>query len=215
MISDVNEESCRQTADEIAGKYKAETMFSRLDVTSFEEAGALVKKILDKWGRIDILINNAGITKDDLLMKMKEEDWDKVISVNLKGSFNCIKACVRHMMKNEYGRIINIASVVGQMGNAGQANYSASKGGLIALTKSCAREFASRNITVNAVAPGFIKTKMTEVLSDDVKEKLSQQIPLKALGEPDDVAAACAFLASDDARYITGQVLAVNGGMYM
>ncbi|MFH1283202.1 MAG: 3-oxoacyl-[acyl-carrier-protein] reductase [bacterium] len=215
VIADIDNELADKTASEIIDKFKVEVLSSSLDVTNFDQVAELVKKILDKWGRIDILINNAGITKDDLLIRMKEDAWDKVLAVNLKGSFNCIKACVRPMMKRESGRIVNIASVVGQMGNAGQANYSASKGGLIALTKTCAREFASRKITVNAVAPGFIRTRMTEVLSEEVKQKLSEQIPLQCLGEPMDIANAVAFLSSDEASYITGQVVAVNGGMYM
>ncbi len=167
------------------------------------------------FGRVDILVNNAGITRDGLLMRMKDEDWDAVLNVNLKGAFLCTRAAFKVMSKQRYGRIINIASVVGQMGNAGQANYCASKAGLIGLTKSNAREMAKRSITVNAVAPGFIATAMTDALSDKVRAELTAQIPLERLGSADDIANAVVFLASESAGYITGHVLSVNGGMYM
>jgi 3-oxoacyl-[acyl-carrier protein] reductase len=170
---------------------------------------------LDKFSRVDILVNNAGITRDNLILRMTEKEWDTVINVNLKGVFNCTKAASRTMLRQRSGKIVNIASVVGQMGNAGQANYSASKGGVIALTKTCAREFASRNITVNAIAPGFIRTAMTEKLNEEAKKKLAEMIPLTRLGEAEDIAKAALFLCSEDASYVTGQVLAVNGGMYM
>jgi 3-oxoacyl-[acyl-carrier protein] reductase len=176
---------------------------------------ALFAATLAEFGRLDILVNNAGITRDGLLMRMKEEDWQAVIDTNLKGAFLCTKEAAKVMTKARWGRIINITSVVGQMGNAGQANYCASKAGMVGLTKSAARELAKRNVTVNAVAPGFIVTDMTEILSDKVKEQLLQQIPLERLGSVDDVAHAVCYLAADEAGYITGQVLAVNGGMYM
>ncbi|MED3660365.1 3-oxoacyl-[acyl-carrier-protein] reductase [Ureibacillus sp. FSL K6-8385] len=175
----------------------------------------LMKKALEEFGSIDILVNNAGITRDNLLMRMKEEEWDEVIQTNLKGVFLCTKAVTRQMMKQRSGRIINIASVVGVTGNAGQANYTAAKAGVIGLTKTAARELASRNILVNAVAPGFITTEMTDALPEDVKTSMLSQIPLGKFGKPEQVAKAVVFLASDDAEYITGQVLHVDGGIAM
>ena len=174
-----------------------------------------INKVKEKYGKIDILVNNAGITKDNLIMKMSEDDFDAVIATNLKGAFNCIKHVSRQMLKQRGGRIINISSVSGVMGNAGQANYCASKAGIIGLTKSVARELGSRGITSNAVAPGFIRTEMTDVLPEDVKKAMGEQIPLKHFGETKDIAEAVAFLASDEAAYITGQVLHVDGGMAM
>jgi 3-oxoacyl-[acyl-carrier protein] reductase len=185
------------------------------NVTVAADAERMVETAVATFGRVDILVNNAGITRDALLMRMKDEDWDAVLSVNLKGAFLCSRAVAKVMTKQRSGRIINIASVVGQMGNAGQANYCASKAGLIGLTKSNARELAKRNITVNAVAPGFIATAMTDVLPDKVKEELIAQIPLDRLGSSDDIANAVLFLAAEASGYITGQVIAVNGGMYM
>ncbi len=213
-LCDVNEETLKETVSEIES-IGSEAVYSLANVVSGKEVEEMVDKVIDKWGQVDVLINNAGITRDGLLLRMKEEDWDAVLSVNLKGTFNVTKSALKYMMKKRSGRIVNIASVIGVMGNAGQANYAASKGGVIAFTKSVAKESASRGITANAIAPGFIKTKMTEVLSDDVKEKLTQLIPLKRLGEPRDVANACVFLASDMASYITGQVILVDGGMIM
>ena len=175
----------------------------------------MIDGIVKKYGRLDILVNNAGITKDNLIMKMSEDDFDAVIATNLKGAFNCIKHVSRQMLKQRGGRIINISSVSGVMGNAGQANYCASKAGIIGLTKSVARELGSRGITANAVAPGFIRTEMTDVLPEDVKKAMGEQIPLKHFGETKDIAEAVAFLASDEAAYITGQVLHVDGGMAM
>lgn len=185
------------------------------NVSDYAACEAMFKEIIAEFGSVDILVNNAGITRDGLLMKMSEEDFDAVLDTNLKGTFNCIRFVARQMIKQRGGRIINMSSVSGVLGNAGQANYSASKAGVIGLTKSAARELASRGITVNAVAPGFINTEMTEVLSDKVKEGAVAQIPLGRFGETEDIANAVAFLASDAARYITGQVLNVDGGMAM
>ncbi|MCI8505996.1 MAG: 3-oxoacyl-[acyl-carrier-protein] reductase [Lachnospiraceae bacterium] len=185
------------------------------DVSDFKAAEDFFKMVVDWYGRIDILVNNAGITKDGLLMKMSEEDFDRVVGTNLKGAFNCIRHVSRQMLKQRSGRIVNISSVSGVMGNAGQANYSASKAGVIGLTKSAARELASRGITVNAVAPGFIDTEMTQALSEKVKEQACVQIPFGRFGRPEDVAEAVAFLASEQTGYITGQVLCVDGGMAM
>ena len=185
------------------------------NVTVAADVEKMFEAAVEKFGRVDILVNNAGITRDALLLRMKDEDWDAVLTVNLKGAFLCSRSAAKVMSKQRYGRIINIASVVGQMGNAGQANYCASKAGLIGLTKSNARELARRNITVNAVAPGFIATAMTDVLPEKVKEELTAQIPLERLGTADDIANAVLFLAAERSGYITGQVIGVNGGMYM
>jgi 3-oxoacyl-[acyl-carrier protein] reductase len=185
------------------------------DVAKSSDADALFAKATEAFGRVDILINNAGITRDGLLMRMKEEDWDAVLETNLKGAFLCTRAAAKVMTKQRVGRIINISSVVGEMGNAGQANYCASKAGLLGLTKSVARELARRNVTVNAITPGFIVTDMTDELSDKVKEGLTSQVPLGRLGSVDDISHAVIFLASDQAAYITGQTLGINGGMYM
>lgn len=185
------------------------------DVTDFDTCEDMVKKAVDKFGKIDVLVNNAGITKDNLLMRMKEEDFDKVINVNLKGTFNMTKNVISYMMKQRKGKIVNISSVVGVSGNSGQANYAASKAGVIGFTKSVAKELASRNILANAVAPGFIETDMTDVLSDAVKESIHSQIPLKKMGKAEEVANAVYFLGSEENTYITGQVLNVDGGMIM
>lgn len=190
-------------------------VLSQADVSSAEAVDTMIKQTLDEFGRIDILVNNAGITRDNLLMRMKESEWDAVINTNLKGIFHCTKAVARIMMKQRTGKIINMTSVVGMMGNAGQANYAAAKAGVIGFTKSMAKELAARGINVNAIAPGFITTDMTSVLSDQVKDDLAGQIPLGRLGAPEDVAAAVLFLASDSANYITGQTLCVDGGMVM
>jgi 3-oxoacyl-[acyl-carrier protein] reductase len=215
VISDINAEQAQKTADEIKLKYSVETAAVAANVAKLEDCESLVKSSLDKFSKIDILVNNAGITKDNLVLRMSEAEWDAVIAVNLKGVFNCIKAVSKPMLKARQGRIINIASVVGQMGNAGQINYSASKGGVIAMTKTCAREFASRNILVNAIAPGFIRTAMTDKLTKKQKDALAVNIPLARLGEAEDIAKSALFFASDDSSYITGHVMAVNGGMYM
>ena len=214
VISGRNGERAQQVAAAIQ-EAGGEAIAVQADVSHMEDAQRLVKETLDQWGRIDILVNNAGITRDNLLLRMSEEEWDTVLQVNLKGAFNCTKSVTRQMMKQRQGCIINITSVVGQMGNAGQANYAASKAGLIGFTKSVARELASRNITCNAVAPGYIQTDMTAALDDAVKDSLKQQIPLGRLGTPEDVARVVAFLCSDDAAYITGQVINVDGGMVM
>ena len=187
----------------------------KADVSSFDECENLVKQTIENFGQIDVLVNNAGITKDNLLMRMKEEDFKDVINVNLIGTFNMTKNTIPYMMKARQGRIINISSVVGIAGNAGQTNYSASKAGIIGFTKSLAKEIASRNILVNAVAPGFIQTSMTDVLKDDVKENIAKSIPLKRMGTPQDVANVVKFLSSEDSSYITGQVIHVDGGMLM
>jgi 3-oxoacyl-[acyl-carrier protein] reductase len=187
----------------------------KANVGKSAEFEAMVASVLETFGKLDILVNNAGITRDNLIMRMKEEEFDEVIETNLKGVFNGIKAVTRPMMKQRYGRIINISSVVGALGNAGQANYVAAKAGVIGLTKSAARELASRNITVNAVAPGFIATDMTDKLPADIKEKLEKDIPLGRIGQPEEVAHAVVYLASDAASYMTGQTIHIDGGMYM
>lgn len=187
----------------------------QFDVADYDACEQMLKKITEEHGTLDILVNNAGITRDGLLMRMSEEDYDAVLDTNLKGTFHCIRFAVRQMLKQKSGRIINMSSVSGVLGNAGQANYAASKAGVIGLTKAAARELASRGITVNAIAPGFINTEMTAVLPEKVKEGAAAQIPLGKFGEPEDVAEAVAFLASEKARYITGQVLHVDGGMAM
>jgi len=185
------------------------------NVTVTADTEKMIDQAVAAFGRVDILVNNAGITRDGLLLRMKEEDWDAVLTVNLKGAFLCTRAATKVMTKQRFGRIINIASVVGQMGNAGQANYCASKAGLMGLTRSNARELAKRNITVNAVAPGFIISDMTDALPEKVRQEMAAQIPLERFGTADDIANAVVFLATDASAYITGQVLAVNGGMYM
>lgn len=208
------EEEALKTKEEIEN-LGVKCIVIKCDVSKSEEVNEMINKTIKEFGRVDILVNNAGITKDNLLMKMKEEDFDKVIDINLKGVFNCTKAVTRPMMKNKYGKIINISSVVGVIGNVGQANYCASKAGVIGFTKSTARELASRNININAVAPGFIDTDMTKVLSDDIKNSMLSTIPKKEFGKPEDIANAVVFLASDMSSYITGQVINVDGGMVM
>jgi 3-oxoacyl-[acyl-carrier protein] reductase len=209
-----SEEKLARLAEEITARGCA-ALVVKMDVADAEQVKAGFKSVLEKFGKLDILVNNAAITRDGLAMRMKQEDWEAVIRTNLTGAHFCTQQALTTMMRARSGRIINIASVVAQMGNAGQANYVAAKGGLIGLTKAIAMEIASRNVTVNAVAPGFIETPMTDVLSDKVKEELKQRIPLGRMGTPRDVAAAIVFLASDEASYITGHVLDVNGGMYL
>ena len=196
-------------------EYNVEILFEKADVSKYEECEKMVKNAIDKFGRIDCLVNNAGITRDNLIMRMKEEDFEKVININLKGTFNMTKNVVPYMMKKRSGKIVSISSVVGIAGNAGQSNYAASKAGIIGFTKSIAKELASRNIYANAVAPGFINTDMTEVLPDNVKENINNQIPLKRMGNPKEVANVVYFLGSEQSSYITGQVINVDGGMIM
>lgn len=210
-----NIENVEELEARIKGNSNIEILFVQADVTSFESCENMINKAIEKFGHIDVVVNNAGITKDGLLMRMKEEDFDKVINVNLKGTYNVTKNAITHMMKQKYGRIVNISSVVGVSGNAGQANYAASKAGIIGFTKSVAKELASRNILANCVAPGFIKTDMTDVLSDSVKESINAQIPLKKMGTAEEVAKAVYFLGNEENTYITGQVLNVDGGMLM
>ena len=212
----INYNGSAQKAEEVKQSIIADggrAVIKQCNVADYDACEAFIKEVIDQFGRIDILVNNAGITKDGLIMRMSEEDFTNVVDVNLKGTFHCIRFASRQMMKQRSGRIINMSSVVGISGNAGQINYAASKAGVIGMTKSAAKELASRGITVNAIAPGYIETDMTNVLSDKVKEETMKQIPLGRLGQTGDIAAAAAFLVSDEAGYITGQVLAVDGGM--
>ena len=214
----INYQGSREKALEVQEKIRengGKAMIYQCDVSDFAACEAFIQKVIEEWGSLDILVNNAGITRDGLLMRMKEEDFDQVLATNLKGTFHTIRFAARQMIRQRSGRIINMASVVGVAGNAGQVNYAASKAGVIGLTKSAAKELASRGITVNAIAPGFIETDMTGVLSEKVKEAAMGQIPLGHMGKPEDVAAAAAFLASEEAGYITGQVIHVDGGMVM
>ncbi len=214
----INYHGSKEKAEEVKSQIEAEggqAEVYQCDVSDYAACEAFMQTVIKEQGRLDILVNNAGITRDGLLMKMSEEDFDRVLNTNLKGTFHTIRFASRQMLKQKSGRIINMSSVVGVSGNAGQANYAASKAGVIGLTKATARELASRGITVNAIAPGFIETDMTEVLSDKVKEASEAQIPLGHFGKPEDVANSVAFLASEEAAYITGQVLHVDGGMCM
>jgi len=214
VVSDINLEKAEEAAKEIEALGRR-AMAIKVNVADANDVEHMVGTILEKFGQIDILVNNAGIARDKLILRMTEEDWDAVLNVNLKGTFNCTKAVIRHMSKQRKGKIVNIASVVGEMGNAGQANYSASKAGVIGLTKTIAREFAQRGINVNAIAPGYIETPMTDALPEKVKDGLRRMIPMERLGRPKDVAEAVLFLVSEASSYITGQVLNVNGGIYM
>ena len=210
-----NETSCGAAAKAINAEHPESARFYGLDVADYDSVQEVGKKILEDFGGVDILVNNAGVTRDGLLMRMKSEDWDTVLDTNLKGAFNMVKALQRSIMKSETPRIINIASVIGLIGNAGQANYAASKAGLIGFTKSVARELAGRKVTCNAIAPGFITTDMTDELSDEIKEGIVKRVPLADFGQTADIASAVLFIAGPEARYITGQVLAVDGGMTM
>lgn len=214
VVADMDPGRAQETIEAIQ-KLGRRTLNIKVNVADWTDVKAMADQVLKEWGKIDILVNNAGITRDGLLVRMKEEDWNLVLQVNLNGTFHCTKAVMQPMTKQRYGRIVNIASIVGVMGNVGQANYAASKAAVIGFTKTVAREYASRSVTVNAVAPGFIDTAMTQGLSVEVKDLLQKQIPLGRLGLPSDVAAAVRFLVSDDAGYITGQVIHVNGGMLM
>jgi 3-oxoacyl-[acyl-carrier protein] reductase len=214
VVSDINLEKAQETAREIQA-IERKALAVKVDVANLEDVERMVQAGLQQFHQIDILVNNAGIARDKLILRMTEEDWDVVLDVNLKGTFNCTKAVIRHMLKQKSGKIVSIASVVGEMGNAGQANYSASKAGVIGFTKTIAREFAQRGINVNAIAPGYIETPMTDALPEKVKEELKQMIPMGRLGRPEDIAEAVLFLVSASSNYITGQVLNVNGGIYM
>lgn len=212
----INYVSEKTNTEELKKEFEAlgaEVLFIKTNVTSYEECEKMAKDAINKFGKIDVLVNNAGVTKDSLLLRMKEEDFDTVINVNLKGTFNVTKACIPYMMKKKSGKIVNISSVVGISGNSGQANYAASKAGIIGFTKSVTKELASRNILANCVAPGYIATDMTNGLSDAVKESINNQIPLKRVGMPEEVAKAVYFLAGEENSYITGQVINVDGGM--
>jgi 3-oxoacyl-[acyl-carrier protein] reductase len=213
VAADIKQELADSVAAEVSALQRASLACS-VNVASLQGCEELMKTVIDRFGRIDILVNNAGITRDMVLLRMSEQQWDDVISVNLKGTFNCSKAALRYMFRQKSGRIINIASVTGAMGNPGQANYSASKAGVMGFTKAVAREYADRGITVNAVAPGFIETAMTDAIPEKDRDLLIAQIPSKRLGTPEDVAALVCFLASDNAGYITGQVIHINGGLY-
>ena len=209
------EANAQSVADLINAEHPGAARAYAVDVADSVATGEMGKQVLADFGHVDILVNNAGVTRDGLLLRMSDEDWDVVLNTNLKGAFNLVKSFQRSLLKRGGARIINVASVIGLIGNAGQANYAASKAGLIGFTKSVAREFAGRSVTVNAIAPGFIETDMTDVLNDQLKEGVLSKIPLGSFGQAQDIAAAALFLASDDARYITGQVLAVDGGMVM
>ena len=211
VLFDVNEEVLDAAVSELKGYCQVEGV--KVNVTVLKEVELAINKVIDNFGRVDILVNNAGITRDNLVMRLSESDWDSVIAVNLKGAFNCIKAVVRQMVKQRYGRIVNISSVIGLMGNPGQVNYAASKAGMIGMTKTLAKELGARNITVNAVAPGYITTAMTDKLDAKIKDAMLQRIPLARFGEAADVAKAALFFASGEAEYITGQVLVVDGGL--
>lgn len=215
VVVDLDETVAKNAAQEIRDKFGVETLGVKADVSKADDVKFLFDEAVKKFEKIEILVNNAGITRDNLLIRMKDEEWDAVLNINLKGAFLCCREAVKVMSKNKYGRIINIASVVAFIGNPGQVNYSASKAGLVALTKTLAKEYASRGITVNAVAPGFIQTAMTDKLPEKVKEEMLRMIPLSRFGTTEDVANAIIFLALPESGYITGQVIHVNGGMYM
>ncbi len=214
VISDLNLDLASAVASEVKSLGRRSLAIEG-NVADSQSVEAMISEVVEQFGGIDILVNNAGITKDALILRMKDDDWDKVMAVNLKGTFNCMRAALKPMAKQRAGKIVNIASIVGLMGNAGQVNYAASKAGVIGMTKTVAREFAARGLNVNAVAPGFIETAMTDAIPEKAKNELISNIPMKKLGSADDVAKAVLFLVSDDSAYITGQVISVNGGMYM
>ena len=214
VVSDINLEKAQETTNEIEGMGRR-SFAIKVNVADLKDVERMGEAIVEQFGRIDILVNNAGITRDRLILRMTEEDWDAVLDVNLKGTFNCTKAAIRYMSKQKSGKIVSIASVSGEMGNPGQANYAASKAGVIGFTKTIAREFAGRGINVNAIAPGYIQTPMTDAVPEKAKEELKRMIPMERLGKPEDVAQAVLFLVSENSSYITGQVLNVNGGIYM
>lgn len=214
-ICSTNDEKAKQIAKDIEDEFGILAIGKGVDIASFDSTSEFIKDIVDEFGKIDVLINNAGITRDNLLLRMNEQEWSQVIETNLNSIFNTTKSAIKFMLKKKYGRIINVSSVVGLMGNPGQSNYAASKAGMIAFTKSIAKEYGKKNITINAVAPGFIQTDMIETLPKDYLDNIIDNIPMSRLGMPDDVSQACKFLASSDASYITGQVLSVDGGLYM
>ncbi|MGE5237693.1 MAG: 3-oxoacyl-[acyl-carrier-protein] reductase [Chloroflexota bacterium] len=214
VVADVNLEIARPAAADLE-QYGVKSLAVKADVSQSSDVAGMFEQAATSFGKVEIVVNNAGITRDGLLMRMKEEDWDAVLDINLKGTFLCMKEAVRLMSKQRYGRIVNIASVVAFIGNPGQANYSASKAGIVGLTKTAAKEYASRNVTVNAVAPGFITTAMTDALPETVRQEMLKAIPMNRFGTIEDVAHAVAFLASPESAYVTGQVIHVNGGMYM
>lgn len=214
-ICSTNDEKAKETAKQLADNYNITAFGKGVDIKSFDSASTFIQDIVNEYGRIDVLINNAGITRDNLLLRMDENEWNQVIETNLNSIFNTTKSAIKFMLKKKYGRIINVSSVVGLMGNPGQSNYAASKAGMIAFTKSIAREYGKKNITINAIAPGFIQTDMIETLPKDYLDNIIENIPMSRLGMPNDVSQACKFLASDHASYITGQVLSIDGGLYM
>jgi len=214
IVYRTNKEKALETLEEVE-RSGTEGLIFQADITRWSDIESVIEGVLTKWGRIDILINNAGVTRDNLLIKMTEEEWEDVIDVDLKGAFICTRLAVRSMMKNRWGRIVNIASVIGEIGNIGQANYTAAKAGVIGFTKACAREFSRWNITVNAVAPGYIETEMTSILDEKVKTEYLDRIPLGRFGKAEEVAKVIGFLVSEDASYITGQVINIDGGLVM
>jgi len=214
-ICSTNDAKAKEIAKEISTQYEVQAFGKGVDIRAFDSVSEFIKDIVDKFGKIDVLVNNAGITKDNLLLRLDETDWNDVIETNLNSIFNTTKSVIKFMLKKKHGRIINISSVVGLMGNPGQSNYAASKAGMVAFTKSIAREYGKKNITINAVAPGFIQTDMIETLPKEYLDNIINNIPMVRLGMPEDVSRAVMFLASDDASYITGQVLSIDGGLYM